>query len=748
MHTLLRYIIAIAIMVSGTKCLARDANAYRDGHQQLYEVFEATVDSFRNCFISGRLKTAHLWIDAAYRSVCDSDTYYAYKGVESYVRIADGSIVGLKDDITSVIRHFNDRSDTFGIRMLSTAYSSLGNYMLVTDYEKAITYYDIAIVMADRIGDMDFKTYNKILKSEAYQRANKNVEAAIYSREVIDSKIGGQSQILRFMAQTQLYKIYTKIRANSMVEHYGEMIESEGYYNTSLTLEARYLLRKTDYLIATEQYKAAHECSTRLLQTCELTGTGMEIWRVHLQAAKVLAAIGEYNEAQKHVDICKKDAIYVQGHKYTSLYSSYHVDLVEAWIALERQQIGNALRILNESKPPQTLLDDVEYGLSYYRCKELIYSRMGDYKNAVKMVDKSNKLREQSYEMNARQRAVDLDNIYRNDTTLLNQDVVLARKSQDLSSAQNRIIIGILMLVMLVLIFIVVKSAITRYKRREEERRDIEKRKNLENEITRQTKQLRTQKDEISKRNLDIMLSQSYARVIQKGVLPDPAELNFKEFSGTFVIYKPVDVVSGDFYWFRRFGNNIVICCADCSGYGVPGAMMTMIGLTLLSDITRNRTTYVASELLEDLDVALLNMMPDIRRSDAMNVSMVIVDTENHKLNIALAHQNMILKIGNDMIHVTGDTRRVGFVGKQDKFTDAFYDYSKGDSFYLYTDGVYALPGGVYGDKLTPKRFMEIITKSLSESIENRDTKIMHDLAVWLDGNDQADDYSIVGIEL
>lgn len=749
MKALCRYIYIAIVLLTGHVSSASPTRVPTNSHQPLIEVFNASVDSFRHCYIDGRLNTARLWADAAFRSICDSDTYYGYKGIESFLRVADGNLKGTKDNVISVIKYFNDRSDTFGIGMIAIAYTSLGSYMLATDYEKSITYFDLSIRQTERISDTYFRAFNVLLKGEAYYRSRNLVDAAQCSREVLRFSDRIKTlNILRFMSQASLYKIYAQMHANTMVDYFGEKIENEKYYQNSLTLEARYLLRKADYLISISKLKEAEDCSTRLLQACELTGTNLEKWNIHLQAAKIQASLGNIDDAQTHVDYCKKQIHHIDGLKYTPLYSAYHLKLIEAWIAYLKKQYSQSLAIVQNANFPDGLINSIEFGNAYYKLLERIYLSLGDYKNAVNMVKASDKLRDEAYEVYSRQRAIDQNNMFSNDTTILNQSVMLAMKNQDLTKAQNKAIIGILIIIAIVLTIVVIQSAITRYQRREKERLNIEKKKNLEKEITQQTKTLRTQKEEISKRNLDIMLSQSYAQVIQNGVLPDPSELNFKEITGSFIIYKPVDMVSGDFYWFRKFDDNIVVCCADCSGHGVPGAMMTMVGLTLLSDITRNRETFVASELLEDLDSAMQNMMPDIRRSDSMNASIVIINTKEHKINISLAHQNMILKIAGDVIHITGDLRRVGYAGSRDKFNDAFYDYNKGDSFYLYTDGVYALPGGVYGDKLTPKRFMEIISKSLSESIENRDSKIQHALATWLDGNEQVDDYSIVGIEL
>lgn len=735
--------------------LTLNQHVARAQNSELADVFMASLDSFRIYFMEGKLKQAHIWVDAAYRSVCDSNTYYAYKSVESYLQLAEGSIDGLQNNFQSVINYFNGRNDDFSRRVLSTAFSGMGNYMLVTDYDKSIEYFARSRELSAVLGDEVFGAYNLILASEAYQRGNHGVEAALCSRELLNSKVGHENKVLRFMSQLQLFKIYTQMRAFNMAESYSNEIEREGYCNSSIVLEARYLLRKVDYLYAIEKYDEALESSVRLQQTCDLVGTSMEVWRVHLQAAKVYTALGRFDEAMEHVKICKSSEFYVHGFKFTGLYSSYHIDLVEAWIAVGRKQYDLALSILKRSNPPRELLDKYEFGLSYYQCLEDIYSRSGDYRNAVKMVDATNQLRSAAFDTHSRQRSLDLENIYKTDTTLINQDASLQRKNSAISKLQDRIIIWILVGIIVFMLIVLMRSIFKGYRRNQQEQNDIEHKRTLEREIAKQTFQLRTQKNELTQKNNDIRLSQGYASLIQQGILPDKVGLNFPGIQGSFIIYEPIDLISGDFYWYKQYGSKIVVFCGDCSGRGVAGAMMTMVGMTLVSDIMRNTTTFNPADLLEELDHALVNMMPDIRRSDAMDVSVAVIDTEAHTVCVSAAQSDVVAIIGNEVVPFVADNRRIGFVGAIDldndidyRFTSQTLNYNPGDSLYLFTDGVLALSGGIDGDRMTVKRFVDILTAYSSMPVAERGDAIRRELYLWMRGSIQVDDYTIIGIEL
>lgn len=246
-------------------------------------------------------------------------------------------------------------------------------------------------------------------------------------------------------------------------------------------------------------------------------------------------------------------------------------------------------------------------------------------------------------------------------------------------------------------------------------------------------------------------MSQSYARIIQEGVLPDISKFAYPEFKGSFIIYKTADVVSSNLYWFRRYNQYIIVCCADCLEHGVPGAMITLVGLTILNDITQHCQSYVASEIIDKFDTSLARMIPDINRRNSMSMSVAVVDTTKQRLNIAASNSKVIMHIAGKQHIIVGDKCYLGVVSDYEepkKFTDTYVNYASGDSVYLFTNGVDMLVGGALGEKLTEKRFIEIIDKSTNIPIAERGIWIEQCLKEWTHDATQTDDCSIVGFEL
>ena len=270
-------------------------------------MFSASVDSFKNSIIVSDLKKASFWTDELYRTICDSDTYYAYQIINAYSKLTDTpSEAELTQNlIQSVINRFSERTDSFSLRILSVAYCTWGVFMYMVDTKQAIAHYDMARMYSSRIGDEAFAAYTVLLSSEAYEKDNLHVESAVLSRRILDSKIGQTVPMLRFIALLQLYKVYTQMRAYSMIETYGNIIENEGFYLTNLNYEVMYLFLKANSYIYVEKFYDAQECSQRLLQIAELVGNAPQVWCIYLQAAKIYCYLDEYAEAKGYDEFLK-----------------------------------------------------------------------------------------------------------------------------------------------------------------------------------------------------------------------------------------------------------------------------------------------------------------------------------------------------------------------------------------------------------------------------------------------------------
>ncbi|WP_143525038.1 two-component regulator propeller domain-containing protein [Labilibacter marinus] len=274
----------------------------------------------------------------------------------------------------------------------------------------------------------------------------------------------------------------------------------------------------------------------------------------------------------------------------------------------------------------------------------------------------------------------------------------------------------------------------------------------LQKEVDSQTVVLREQKEEIEKKNIDITASINYAKRIQRSILPPVNELK-DSFPESFIFFAPRDIVSGDFYWFNRTKEKFVLCCADCTGHGVPGAFMSMIGTTLLNDISNQEKSQSPADILEKLDsnIRVLLQNDNVEQAkDGMDISVIEINLNNGKVRIASAKRPVFMYINNELSVYNGTRRSIGDddLAIHSKFLNYEYDCKKGDTIYLFSDGYTDQFGGPRG-----KKIMKVGVKNLLEEIHEKPMDKQGELVRdyfknWKGDLEQIDDVLFMGIQL
>ena len=283
------------------------------------------------------------------------------------------------------------------------------------------------------------------------------------------------------------------------------------------------------------------------------------------------------------------------------------------------------------------------------------------------------------------------------------------------------------------------------------ERKLRERQEELEKEVNRQTIMLSRQKTEIEKKNNDIMDSINYAKRIQTAILPSRNSLDNFSFDSTFILFMPRDVVSGDFYWFNRFDNKILICCGDCTGHGVPGAFMSMIGTTILNDATRNPEKRNPTALLYTLDKEIkstLNKNQSIETQDGMDCAIIEINTETLEIRSAAARRPIYFFINGRLTEVRGTRRSIGDHRNGNDFIETVTQLRKGDTIYLTSDGFSDQFGEENDDKYTAGALKRFIESIVSKTMHEQQKDLEKEFRRWKGRREQIDDVIIMGIRL
>ena len=262
---------------------------------------------------------------------------------------------------------------------------------------------------------------------------------------------------------------------------------------------------------------------------------------------------------------------------------------------------------------------------------------------------------------------------------------------------------------------------------------------------------LEKQKTEIEKQNTLINDSIDYAKNIQDAVLLSATEVK-TFFPQSFMLYKPKSVVSGDFYWMIRQGDNLICAVVDCTGHGVPGGFMSMLGYSLLETAVKKVKHLKPSCILEFLNQELLNTLSQGEEQQdilhGMDISVISINTSSNQLQYAGAHHPLYIIRNEQLIEFKADRKGIGSVSRTgNQFTNHTFDLQKGDSLYLFTDGFVDQIGGNHRKKFYYAPFRDLLLSIHQLPLDLQKEKLNEAHVGWMGAKkDQTDDILVMGI--
>jgi serine phosphatase RsbU (regulator of sigma subunit)/Tfp pilus assembly protein PilF len=265
---------------------------------------------------------------------------------------------------------------------------------------------------------------------------------------------------------------------------------------------------------------------------------------------------------------------------------------------------------------------------------------------------------------------------------------------------------------------------------------------------------LEEQKKVIQQKNKDITDSINYARRIQQAILPSK-ELVYRTLENSFILHKPKDIVSGDFYAFAEKKGKVLIAAVDCTGHGVPGAFMSMIGNDLLNQIIIEKGITSPGKILEYLHegvrVALKQDVELGESRDGMDIAVCAIDQNTLEIEFAGALRNLYLvRKGKQLIDETkGDRQSIGGTKEVHKgFTNHSLKLATGDTLYIFSDGYVDQFGGRYGKKFMSKQFKGLLLSIQDKTMKEQSEILENTIEKWRGPLEQVDDILVIGIRI
>ncbi len=296
-------------------------------------------------------------------------------------------------------------------------------------------------------------------------------------------------------------------------------------------------------------------------------------------------------------------------------------------------------------------------------------------------------------------------------------------------------------------------------------------------EIRLQKEKIEKQNNKIVRQNKNITDSIYYAKRIQTALLPPQKQIE-SAFENHFIFFKPRDIVSGDFYWFKKLEyinkTIYVIAAADCTGHGVPGAFVSMLGMSFLNEIsqniqvhdTKNLAAHILEKLRQKVKTALHQSGKKGESKDGMDIALCVIDTETNSLQYSGAHNPLYLirekggeKINFDktkiqeidnfeLIQIKADPMPIGIHLRERDFTNRQIKLFNNDKLYIFSDGFIDQTGGEKGKKFMSKNFKNLLLEVHNKPMNVQKSLLEQKLEHWKQKDEQVDDILVIGFRI
>ncbi len=676
---------------------------------------------------------------------------------------------------------------------IANAYNNIGViYKLSGDYKSAITYYKKARKLYEELGNKEgiADQYNNIgLLYYDKGKLNEAVENFIKSAEMY-GKIGRTKSFLN--AKTNLARCYIlqqeydKAKSSLMTAikiglRTGQKKELSMAYMELGKLYARL----KDYEKAITYYIKSLNIKKSLDFKDGIANTYRVIGELYLDKREPLKALSFLVKAKQIFETLgnKKGLADTYENIAQAYFDAYDKTGNNKFFARAEE---NALKSFQISKEEEFLNNQMEIA----KILKKINTIKGNYPEALKYADIYEQLRDTVYAADKQKAMMELQAKY--EASEKEQKIKLQNEQLARMKAENerkqiqlyhekslRIFLisgGIILFVFLLLTFKAYKDK-SKLNTLLASQKEVIEQKNgelnqLVEEVSAQRDEMQKQKELMESIHNELKKSITYAEGLQLSLLPPIGNLK-NYFDDFFMLYMPRDIVSGDFYWWTKVENKIIFSVADCTGHGVPGAFMSILGMTLLREVVEIRRTLNPAAILESMKseiITALNKNRDYMQKDGIDMSVIVYDMDGGTLEFAGAYNGIYL-IHNKMPEIiSGDKNRVvkfnkevrglqlyelkadkipvGIHFREDKFSSVKFKAEKGMTLYLYTDGYADQFGGLKGKKFKSTKLKSLLLETAGMSMSDQERILSHTFISWKKEYFQVDDVTIGGLRI
>jgi serine phosphatase RsbU (regulator of sigma subunit)/Tfp pilus assembly protein PilF len=455
------------------------------------------------------------------------------------------------------------------------------------------------------------------------------------------------------------------------------------------------------------------------------------------QVANSLINIGRVylkkKEYEKAMDYFQKSL--VNAEEIKDLRNILNSNLAIAETEFEKNNLSaslssatKALELAQEVRQPEAINSAASF-------LQKIYKKKGDYKKALEMYELSVQMRDSILSTANKRASVQKEFQYLYEKKAATDSIRNAEQikleevkhEQEINRQRSYTYGGIAGFLLMLLIAGISYNAFRNKKRANEE--------------------IRMQKILVEEKQKEIVDSINYAKRIQYALLAN--EKMFRDnLSSYFILFKPKDIVSGDFYWASEKNNKFYLAVCDCTGHGVPGAFMSLLNISYLNEAVNERSVDRPNEILNHVRERLINNISQEGAQDGMDATVLCMDKSSGKMTYSAAYNSPVLVRNNELINMQADKMPVGKGIKDDSFTLNTIDIKKGDTLYFYTDGFADQFGGPKGKKFKYKQLQQVLLSIQDLQMPDQKIELESVFNNWKSSLEQIDDVCIIGIKI
>jgi len=595
--------------------------------------------------------------------------------------------------------------------------------------------------------------------SKLYFQNNEYAESLEYSLKATKLANALKNDTLKVIALMQTTQTYLNLKDMEMA--WQTLEETQGYFNrlkNKVTLAELYLLFAELYYIM-EEYEATLSYINLALKQAKLLKS--EYWQA--QSFLSLGRLAnEQQENQKALDNLEKAYKFFQSDSLSEGFLEVSLALAQNY--QQRKEFLKAKKYLETVYPIAQKFDKPIVLMNIYEMYAYGAEQENKTDSALYFYKKFKVYHDSVFAQQKHHNIIHIQSLY----DLDKKDAQIQVKSDEAKQqTQIRNLSFLFVALITILLYVVYRKNLQQSKNQEKLQKQNASIALQKKEITKQKESIETRtrllsikNTQIEKRNKNIIDSLNYAQRIQQAMLPSMKQV-FGLLPHAFIFFKPRDIVSGDFYWVTERNHQIVLVVADCTGHGVPGAIMSVIGNNLLHEIIIVKGITEADKILNELHAGIRRVLKqdETRNRDGMDVAVCVIDNYpqeyedvlgEREIQFAGAHNPLMYFQGeSELITIKGDRYAIGgyLSDKVQDFTKHSIPLKDNTTFYVFSDG-YQDQFGKNGRKFGKKRLRQLFTQIHKEPVEKQKQTLEKNIEDWRQGHRQMDDMLIIGVKV